>query len=571
MIAALVIFSTFLGGMGIEFSGQVAIDSVGNIIVIGSTDSADFTPSFGASPRVVDAFVMKLTADGSRVLWARFLGGGRLEDTLAIAVDSSDDIYIAGRTDSPDFPVTANAPQKQFGGGTFDGYVVKLSAEGEILFATYYGGSGADAPDGIAVDREGNFVIGGDTSSVDYPLVHPFQSTNRGGTDLFVTRFASDGTVVYSTYIGSTASDAGHAITVDAAGNAWFTGAARTGDFPLINAVQPQYGGNFGDAVIVELAPDGVVLTSTYLGGSGFDGGDAITVAPDGSIWVAGRSESADFPLVNPIQGLAGKFDTFVAKLDPTGRTILFSTFIGGTQSDFPLDLVVASGGQAIVCGETASPDFPTRRAFQATYAGNLEDAFVTMLKADGSGLVFSTFLGGSATENCASMARSRDNLVAITGSTSSPNFPLVSPIRSTLGGQDDYVAKLDFTADLQLSATTPTIARVRLLEPWSFRIENRGPNDATDVAVTLLFSQPVEIRNLTAPCVIASLTEVRCMFPSLERGRSTVIAASIAPTEPGTVSVNGQVVAAEPLRGVPAISIAVEVPATRVRAVRFR
>ena len=441
MLLASIVFSTFVGGDQLEFAGQVSFDSRGNVIVIGSTASSNFPLVPDAHAKAVDAYVLKLAPDGSRVLWGTLLGGSRLEDTLALAVDKEDNIYIAGRTDSPDFPVTANAPQKEFGGGTFDGYVAKLSSSGELVFATYFGGSGGDAPDGIAVDDIGEIVIGGDTSSRDYPLLHPFQDSNRGGTDLFVTRFAADGTVIHSTYIGSSASDAGHAITFDAARNAWLTGAARASDFPLVDPEQPVYGGN-ADAVLVGFAPDGSVLTSTFLGGSGFDGGDAIAIAPDGSIWIAGRTESSDFPQRKVAQALAGGFDTFLAKLDGRGKNLLLSTFIGGSGGDFPLDLTVTSRGEPIVCGETESNDFPTQRPIQPMRAGGF-DGYVAMFEADGSTLAFSTYFGGEGFENCSSLSRS-GNRIAITGSTGSPIIPLVQPLRSTNVGGDDYVAVLE-------------------------------------------------------------------------------------------------------------------------------
>jgi hypothetical protein len=439
---AFIVFSTFVGGDRLEFAGQVSFDSQGNVIVIGSTMSTTF-PMISGTPKSVDAYVVKLSPDGSRVLWGTFLGGSGLEDTLSLALDAGDNIYLCGRTDSRDFPVTASAPQKEFGGGGFDGYVVKFNAGGELLFATYMGGSGSDAPDGIAVDRSGNIVIGGDTSSADYPLVRPYQSENRGGTDLFVTRFAPDGSVAFSTYIGSTASDAGHAITFDANGNAWFTGAARTGDFPILNAVQNSYGGGNGDTVLVAFAPDGTLVTSTYLGGSGFDGGDGVAIAPDGAIWVAGRTESNDFPLRTvSASDLAGGFDTFLAKFDPQARTLLLSTFIGGGSADFPLDLTITPAGQPIVCGETSSLDFPTKDANQSVNGGSF-DAYVAMFDANAAAIVFSTYFGGDGYENCSSLSR-RGNRIAITGTSGSPGLALVHPLRSTWSGGEGYAAVLE-------------------------------------------------------------------------------------------------------------------------------
>src|SRR5438445_3394754 len=380
ILAALLHFSTFLGGSRLEFAGQVAFDPYGNIVVAGSTESTDF-PGTAGPPKGVDAFIGKLTPDGSRILWMKFLGGTGSEDTLGLAVDANGLIYVCGRTDSRDFPITAKAAQKKFAGGIYDGYVAKLSAEGEILYATYFGGNGGDAPDGIAVDRDGNFVIAGDTFSSNFLLLHSFQDSNRGGSDLFITRFTADGQVVYSTLLGSSGSDAGHGVAVDGQGNAWLIGAARGGDFPVVNALQSRYGGGVSDAVVVKVAPNGTILNSTYFGGSSGDFGDAIAVAPDGTVWIVGRGDSADMPLIHPIQRLGGMVDTFVAHLTSDAKTILSSTFLGGSRGDFPVDLVLTSDGQPVVCGDTNSDDFPVRRAVQAANGGGSGDGFVTMLK----------------------------------------------------------------------------------------------------------------------------------------------------------------------------------------------
>ena len=467
ILAALLHFSTFLGGSRLEFAGQVAFDPAGNIVVAGSTESPDF-PGVSGLPRGVDAFIGKIAPDGSRILWMKFLGGTGSEDTLGLAVDGDGLIYVCGRTDSRDFPVTANAAQKKFGGGIYDGYVAKFSSDGEILYATYFGGNGGDAPDGIAVDRQGNFVIGGDTTSTDFP--------NRGSSDVFITRFTPDGQIVYSKFLGSSKNDAGHAVAVDAQGNAWFVGFTQGGDFPVVNALQPKFGGGVGDAVIVKVAPDGTILNSTFFGGSSGDFGDAIAVAPDGSVWIAGRGDSDDMPLVNPIQRRGGMVDTFVVHLSSDAKTILSSTFLGGSRGDFPVDLLVTSDGQPVVCGDTTSDDFPLRRPVQAAIGGGSGDGFVTMLKRDGSGIVFSTYFGGRGFDQCTSLARNRENAIVISGATASPDFPLFNPMQSTFRNGDDFVAELDFTVDLRLTASAP----------GHLTLENAGENDATDVVVTV-------------------------------------------------------------------------------------
>jgi hypothetical protein len=437
------LFSTFTGGSKLEFAGQVAFAPDGTILVCGSTESADHQWIPNAAPKAVDAFVAKLTADGSHIVWARFLGGSGLEDTLGLAVDPLGNVFVDGRTDSRDFPVTADAYQKSFGGGIYDAYLAKLNPDGEIVYATYFGGSGGDAPDGLAVDSGGNAVISGDTSSGDdFPLFHSLQKTNVGGTDIFIVRFTADNRLSYSTMLGSSSSDAGHDLAVDSDGNAWFIGLARGGDFPTVHALQPAYGGTT-DAVVVKVAPDGTVLLSTFFGGPGFEGGDAIAAASDG-IWIAGRTDSGDF-LTNPKRPFSGRLEIFLAKLSKDGQSILASTYLGGSQNDAPLNMTVMTDGSPALCAETSSSDYPLRRPTQGDYRGGSQDGVVTVLARDASSILFSTFIGGTGFEQCTSIARNANNVLAFTGPTTSVDFPVANAVQpASIGVMDDYVVAVD-------------------------------------------------------------------------------------------------------------------------------
>ena len=341
------VYSTYLGGNNADSGTGIAVDSSGSAYVTGSTGSTDFPTTTNAFQRKnageFDAFVTKLSPDGTALVYSTYLGGGTdangrtpsdhpreaipRDGGEAIAVDSKGSAYVTGVTGSIDFPTTKNAVQGKFGGGSGvfarDAFVTKLSADGgTLVYSTYLGGSGNENGFGIAVDSSGSAYVTGSTSSTDFPTKSPEQPANAGGSlDAFVTKLGPDGTtLVYSTYLGGSGTDGGRGIAVDSSGSAYVTGSTSSTDFPTQNPEQSKSAGDF-DAFVTKLSPDGTALAySTYLGGSGTDGGNGIAVDSSGSAYVTGQTNSTDFPTENPEQGknAGGQnqgFDAFVTKL----------------------------------------------------------------------------------------------------------------------------------------------------------------------------------------------------------------------------------------------------------------
>ena len=380
--------------------------------------------------------------------YASYLGGSNTDYAGGIAVDAAGNAYVTGVTGSANFP-TLNALRPSFAGGDSDAFIVKVSADGKhLLYATYLGGSGSDGANGVAVDAAGNAYVTGTTSSADFPLVNPAQATLPGSTSTFVTKLnASGGALLYSTYLGGSLYDFGQAIAVDAAGSAYVAGQAYSSDFPTLNALQPAYGGGNGDAFIAKLTPAGNALAyATYLGGTGQDLAFGIAVDAAGDAYVTGYTYSADFPLAKPLQGALGStaYDAFVAKLNPAGNALLFSTYLGGTGSDFGYGIALDAAGNAYVVGKTQSTNFPVVHAIQATFRGGYSDGFVTKLAADGSQLIYSTYLGGNDAETAAAVAVDTAGSAYVAGITGSMDFPAVSPLQSRKGVLDGFVVKLD-------------------------------------------------------------------------------------------------------------------------------
>jgi hypothetical protein len=272
-----------------------------------------------------------------------------------------------------------------------------------------------------------------------------------GGGDAFVARLRADGSaLVYSTYLGGTGDDYGYGIAVDpATGDALVTGWTQSTNFPTANPLQPTYGGGYYNAFVARLRADGSALVfSTYLGGSGVDRGLGIAVDPTtGDVLVTGDTGSTDFPTANPLQpNFGGGDDVFVARLRADGSALVYSTYLGGTGDDYGYGIAVdPATGDALVTGLTESTNFPTANPLQPTNHG-VEDAFVARLSANGSALVYSTYLGGSDNDEGTSIAvdpTTGDALV--TGVTYSTNFPTANPLQPTYGGGyfDAFVARI--------------------------------------------------------------------------------------------------------------------------------
>src|SRR5262249_10869756 len=277
-------------------------------------------------------FVLKLNAAGSALLYSTYLGGSGDDHAEAIAIDAAGAAYVAGSTNSTNFPTVT--PVQATNAGGVDAFVAKLSASGSsLVYSTYLGGRDADVATGIPVDTSGNAYVGGETASTNFRTANPMQATNAGFWDAFVAKLTADGSgLAYSTYLGGNGTDGAGGVAVDASGNAYVTGLTRSSDFPLTYPMQPAKRG-FANAFVTKLNAGGsAAIYSTYLGGNREDVGNAIAVDSAGNAYVAGFAASINFPAVNPIQAArAGLPDAFVTKLDPNGAAMVYSTYLGGS------------------------------------------------------------------------------------------------------------------------------------------------------------------------------------------------------------------------------------------------
>lgn len=460
------IFSTYLGGSGQSSATAVATDATGNAYVTGWTESLDFPESHGyqlGNPGGVDAYIAKFSAAG-QLLYITYLGGKGDDRAFGIAVDDSGEAIIAGWTYSSNFPVV-NASQTRLGGGR-DGFVAKLNPAGNgLVFSTYWGGSGLDNANAVALDTTGTIYVTGETASANFPILNAFQTKTGGGDDAFVAKFGSTGSALFSTYLGGLADDRATGIAVDAAGNAYVTGSTSSYNFPVVNAFQSVLGGG-QDAFAAKISSSGnELLYSTYLGGSGGtasapETGNAIDVDSDGCAYITGTTSSADFPTVNPLQStISGSQDAFVVKLGVSGSALVYSTYLGGSSLDVGTGVVVDDTGEVYVTGYTASTDFPIANAVQSSNAGGY-DVFVAELNPAGNVLITATYLGGSGSDAAYGIGL-RGNEIYIVGQTLSTSFPVVGAVQSF-----ETAAAESFVAALPADSQPPVVPTVHIDSP---------------------------------------------------------------------------------------------------------
>jgi Beta-propeller repeat/Abnormal spindle-like microcephaly-assoc'd, ASPM-SPD-2-Hydin len=377
--------------------------------------------------------------------YSTYLGGSGYDSGTAIAVDASGNSYVTGFTRSANFPATTGSFQTSCGttgtcnGYFWDAFVTKLTANGQIVYSSFLGGSGNDMGKAIAVDASGSAYVAGQTFSSDFPTTAgAFKTSYNGAGDAFVAKVSPGGTSLqYSTYLGGSGTDNPEGIAVDSGGNAYVTGQTYSTDFPTAAAIQASNGGNQdSDAFVTEINSSGSALVySTYLGGSSMDWGNGIAVDSSGNAYVVGFTRSADFPLAGSLQatcgGCPGSADAFVAELAPNGGALLHSTYLGGSGDDHGTGIAIDSDGNIYVTGFTYSMDFPiTPGTYQTSLASGKSAAFVAKIAPGFSSLIFSTYLQGNSLTYGKTIAADTGN-VFVAGQTFSSTFPLLNPTQS--------------------------------------------------------------------------------------------------------------------------------------------
>lgn len=514
VIDPILVYSSYLGGADSDEAFGIAVDSARNAYVVGTAASSDFPVTNSAFDTTGapfgDVFVTKLDPTGTSILYSTFIGGGSSDVGRAVALDAAGGAYVTGYTASDNFP-NVNALQVSRR-GLFDAFVAKLTPAGDNLdFSTFFGGDSFEEGRGIAVDGTGSIYVSGMTTSNNLPVtVGVVDEVYNSAEDVFLFKMAPDGSAFnYVTYLGGQDRDENYGLTVDAAGAAYLAGFTYSTDFPTASAPFAQNAGS-ADVFVTKVHPSGQSLVfSTYLGGRSTDLGYDIEVDDSGSVYVAGEAGSNNFPISpNAYDStFGGLSDAFVAKFNPSGTAVVYSTFFGGNSFESGRSLGVDGNGNVWMSGDTWSRDMPTRNPNQDTFAG-FSDCFVVKFNATGTGITYSTYLGGGGTGrewgHALEVDANGDAYVA--GVTVSTNWPVSNPVsgpdtfngRFFQGGQKDaFVCKISDPPSppappFNLFANAVGIAQINLT--WNdgannesaFQIERRSGSDPFGLIATV-------------------------------------------------------------------------------------
>lgn len=462
--------------------------------------------------------------------YSSYLGGSRNEEGNSIAVDSAGNVYVAGFTDSINFPLSQ--PSQPALGGRQDVFVLKLDPTGtRLLYSTYIGGNGQDNATSIAVDHAGNANLTGFTDSANFPQRNPIQPGKMGEINAFVVKLDSAGAILNSTLLGGSVADFGSSIAVDQAGNVYVAGLATSPDIQTAGPIQSRSGGLM-DVFVAKIDPGGArLLYSTYLGGNDIDAVSGIAVDSTGSAYVTGMTSSRDYRTVNAVQPAhgGGVFDAFVAKLNASGTQLVYSTFIGGGGEDRALRIAVDHTGSAYVTGDTDSMNFPVSNGVQGTRGGRA-DAFITKLSPEGSAFAYSSYLGGSGVDVGTAVAVDSSGSAYVAGFTSSTDFPTAAPWQPLSGGgpSEGFVARLnpsgamlDYSSYLGGSGTDSAIGVA--VGPGGAHV--LGVTDSTNFPTRSAF-QPAN-RGGTADIFIARITAGPRIASAMVNGKNLIVSGS--------------------------------------------
>jgi hypothetical protein len=400
-----------------------------------------------------DAYVTRFDVIGASLLYSTFLGGAGLDNATAIAVDDLGTAFVTGETQSPDFPLR-NA-FKDHPDGAFDGFLVMINPSGSsVLFGTYFGGVARDVPTGIGMDRAGAVYIAGYTNSNNFPTTagafqtEPTLNTIDGFLQKYSINSGGFATLIYSTMVEGSGGDVIRSLAVDPLGNAYVTGITDSGDFPVsTGAFRPTLVGG-GDVFVTKVNPAGSgILYSTFIGGTGSDDANGIGVDLLGRAWVGGQTGSPNYP-TTPGAAFPAAFtfaDGFVSRVNSRGTALAYSTYLGGRFDDNVKAVRVDSGGYAYVIGDTFSENFPVTFGTIQQFKGGLRDGYLAVFNPAGTALHFSSYLGGANNDFANALALDRMGNAYVAGQTFSQNFPaLQGSYRTTpAGGGDAFLSRV--------------------------------------------------------------------------------------------------------------------------------
>jgi hypothetical protein len=494
------LYSSYWGGNRNESITAVAMGTDDSMFIAGWTESANMTTANAYQLNQqgsTDGFVAKLSANGQSLIWATFIGGISADRINGMAVDVANRPVVVGSTASANFPVQG-AIQGTYKGGT-DGFVARLAASGAAFdFSTFFGGTGSDAVNGVAVDSYGIY-IGGQTTSFDFPVANAAYSTPRGAQDGFAAKINTAGSaIVFSTYLGGASDDSVNAVAVYQQ-NLYVAGGTSSSNLPVVSGSGPRGG---MDGFVMRLSQTGTSLAaSTYWGGSCGSAAQpematSIAVTGSGEPVVGGFTCSSDFPVLNAAQSTFGRggSDGFVTKFTPYLGSWSWSTYLGGSSYDAVYAVAVRSSGQVVAAGMTSSSNFPLSQPLQSGFGGYY-DGFVSVFLSYGP-LSYSTLWGGNGSDAILAVAAGvvNPNAVLAGGTTSSNNLTIAGSSYQSIADSaslNAFFAKFQFPGGRGRSWD-----KVGIFRQGGWALDKTGDNvwNAGDVAFSLGISTDIPI-----------------------------------------------------------------------------
>jgi hypothetical protein len=468
VIDPVIVYSEYISGSFTDSAQAVQLDESGSVYVTGETSSLDFPTTPGAydtTGSAVISFVAKLGPDGHSLVYSTYFGGSTMTSSAYdLAIDATGAAYVSGYTTANDLPTTPGAYQRS-PAGNGDGFVFKLSPDGsELLYSTLVGGSQVDEFYCIAVDTSNNAYVAGQTLSPDYPTSPgAFDTSYSGSSDIVMSKLDATGaTLVYSSFLGGDSAERPGGIAVDASGAAYVTGGSAL-NFPVTPGA---FTDGTCDVFITKMNSSGTALVySSCFGGGGAGAGFGYRIVVDdaGAAYVAGETGDIAFPTTDGAfdRSLNGDQDAFVVKLGPDGRSLVYSTLVGGMELDYASGLAVDSEGVAYITGATMSTDYPTSPDALDRLLNSLYDVFVTVVSPDGGSLFYSTYLPGIAFDFPGAIATDNAGGVVVVGSTISND--LTTGGFGVLGNFSAFVLKIQLEPRLlRVAGVSPATAEPR-------------------------------------------------------------------------------------------------------------
>ncbi len=456
-------WSTYFGGKGNDGAFGVSIDSKGNVYVVGETSSATSIATSGAHQNIIggnsqwegwkDAFIVKFNGYGKR-LWGTYFGGTHIDYASGICIDNQDNLFVVGTTRSTSGIASNNGQQTTFNGDN-DAFLVKFNQNGSRIWGTYFGGSNRDIGNSVAIDKNGNIYIAGETQSTsDIATNNSFKTKYSGNRDAFLAKYNNLGILLWSTYFGDTGLDRAYAVTTDNSNNIIIAGITQSiYDISTDFVYQTEFGGGLGDGFLTKFDIEGNLVWSTYYGGTLEDEIRDAKADNNGNIYITGWTESSNkIATPNGYQkNYSDTIDAFIAKFDADGK-ISWGTYYGGKKNDYGISLSLELGEYLYVVGQTASQEkISSKDSYQNKHGGGIWDVFVTKFSVDGTH-IWGTYYGGSENDFGKAICADKHGSVFIAGETKSLNaIATYGTHQTNLNGNnpeypDAFVAKFSGT-----------------------------------------------------------------------------------------------------------------------------